>query len=668
MWVSVKEAAKELNISERAIRAACQRDSKKYKYRMVDGHGGIGKVYEIWLEDENKNENINITNVTNVTNVTNDDDFELTHVLPKITDRHKREALLKGKVCLLAIKRKNGLTLSKFIDKLGREFDEIRVNEINLKRWMREYKRAVQQGLDGVDALLDNRGRPTGIVALRDEHKEMILNYMFRRDIRPNLAEIYRRCCLIHSDMPSIRTVERFVEGWKKDNRMMWDIMNNPDKARGVYMPAFGSASEAFKYRNAGWELDATVADVMCSDGKRWTIYALIDIYSRRVCVTMEKTTSSYGVSRNLREGMLKLGVPELIITDNGKDYVSNHIQDMCIRLSIGKKEVEPYSGHKKPHIERFFGTMTRGLFEGIEGFVGHNTKERADIVAGQSLERRHKAIKEWRAKQYSGESFSKAMLKKENAELFVSVPVSSEKLKELIDEWIISYENQKVHRGIKMTPMAKWNEDIGDVRAIRDMRGLDLLMGESLERVVSKDGIKISRDGIVAIYAHSKLALYVGEKVKVILDDSLSKVYIYTLGGKFVCEAEDWAINKDAQRNTIKEAHREYRKVQTKANKLQKQAETTKETVDKVVAEAFSDSLSEFREPKNTSTGAEIKKKIQEEPVKNTGVKKYDGLVDRFVQRKINGEWDEKDEMLANTNKDLYEIAMNKVKEKIAG
>ena len=42
MWMSVKEAAKELGVGKRSIQAACKRESRRYKYRIVDGIGGLG--------------------------------------------------------------------------------------------------------------------------------------------------------------------------------------------------------------------------------------------------------------------------------------------------------------------------------------------------------------------------------------------------------------------------------------------------------------------------------------------------------------------------------------------------------------------------------------------------------------------------------------------------
>lgn len=572
----------------------------------------------------------------------------------------KDNAALRAEVCGLA-ERRTG-SLNNFVGSLGVRYRELRISEAKLKKWLKIYREAKKSGADIVEAFGDGRGRPAGIKAITNEHEKTIMVYLARRDIKPTVVGIYDSCKMLHDDFPSCRTLDRWIEKWKRDNHIEDAYLSNPDKAKGRFLPAFGSASEAYGYANSAWELDATVADVMCSDGKRWTLYGCIDVYSRRVVVTMEKGTSSYGVSRNLREAMLKFGVPELLITDNGRDYVSNHIDDMCLRLGVGKKEVEPFSGQKKPHIERFFGSLSRGLFTKIQGYVGASVAERSALVARRTFEQRLQSIELWKAKKYSEESFAKAMLKKENSEMFVELPIDSEELKEKIAEWMIEYESIKVHRGIKSTPMAKWNSSSVERREVKDIRMLDLMMGVSSTRVVSKSGIKMKVDGIDLQYAHSALVAWIGLSVKVITDDSLACVYVYDLdNGAFICEAMDWAINHAAQRDSIKEAHREHRNIIKRVVAKQKAADEAKERLDAITNEIYSAKVNAVvakKEPKE----AEVKQKEEVQGVKVNGVKRYSGLVERFEDKLKSETWNEKDDALAKANPELYEVALSRV------
>jgi len=567
---------------------------------------------------------------------------------------------LRAEVCALA-ERRSG-SLGSFVGGLGGRYRELGLSEPKLKRWLKIYREAKKSGADIVEAFADNRGRPKGIQAITSEHEKSIMVYLARRDISPTAVGIYDSCKMLHDDFPSCRTLERWIEKWKQDNHIEDAYLSNPDKAKGRYLPAFGSASEAYTYANAGWELDATVADVMCSDGKRWTLYGCIDVYSRRVVVTMEKGTSSYGVSRNLRDAMLKFGIPELIITDNGRDYVSNHIDDMCLRLGVGKKEVEPFSGQKKPHIERFFGSLSRGLFTKIQGYVGASVAERSALVARRTFEQRLQSIEIWKAKKYSEESFAKAMLKKENSEMFVELPINSEMLKEKIAEWMIEYESIKVHRGIRSTPMAKWNSSPVERREVKDIRMLDLMMGVSSTRVVSKSGIKMKVDGIDLQYAHPALVAWIGLSVKVITDDSLACVYVYDLdNGAFICEAMDWAVNPEAHRETIKEAHREHRNIIKRVVAKQRAADEAKERLDAVTSEIYSAKINAVVAKKEPKEAEDIPKE-EETSVKVNSVKRYSGLIERFEDKLRQQTWDEKDEALARANPELYEVALGRV------
>lgn len=656
-WVNVADAAAFYSVSERAIRAACQRGSKKYMHRKSTGVGGAsGMVYEIWIDDGNQED----TNDTIVTNEKIKLSPELDLTLPKTPNKGQNRAMLKAKVCLMAEKRPQDQTLNDFISSLGVEFDHIKINMNNLKRWLRLYRQAINAGDDIVEALSDNRGRPEGMHSLTDDHKKLIISYLLRRDKKPLVSGIYRNLKQLYPDAPSLRTVERFVVSWKQENRLLWAHASNPDKAKGRFKPAIGSASEAFKYNNAAWELDATVADVMTSDGKRWTVYGLIDVYSRRVVVTLEKKTSSYAVSRNLRAGMLKLGIPELLITDNGRDYVSNHIDEMCIRMGIGKKEVPPYSGEYKPHIERFFGTLTRDLFREINGFVGHSVAERQELKSQRSFEQRLEAKKKWRAKQWSEDAFAKRLLRSQEADLFVELPVSTQDLDAMIGAWVDEYEH-RYHRGLKCTPMEAWQRG-GEVRTVKDERTLDLLMGDSSLRSVSKEGIVIRSDGLEMQYWDVKLVDYIGAKVKVVMPDDMSSVMVYdAISGEYICEALDPSVNSEAKRSLIKEANREYRKAASLANKATREAEKQGKVYDDQIASIH----------KTTPKAKEDvidKQASQEEQRPKTGIKKYDGLIDRFYQRMLDGSWDDKDDKLAKENPDLYDIALTKVEAQSAG
>ena len=82
---------------------------------------------------------------------------------------------------------------------------------------------------------------------------------------------------------PGIDAIRRWVRAWRARNRRELSAVSDPDGHRSRRMPAFGDAAGmAVDGLNALWELDSTLADVMCVDGKRYALVAAIDVWSRR--------------------------------------------------------------------------------------------------------------------------------------------------------------------------------------------------------------------------------------------------------------------------------------------------------------------------------------------------------------------------------------------------
>ncbi len=75
-------------------------------------------------------------------------------------------------------------------------------------------------------------------------------------------------------------TVSRYIRKWKSDNHELFTFLTSPDLWKSRYQSAFGSQSEKAKYFLHYVEFDSTPADIMCADGKRYTIIGAVDIFS----------------------------------------------------------------------------------------------------------------------------------------------------------------------------------------------------------------------------------------------------------------------------------------------------------------------------------------------------------------------------------------------------
>jgi hypothetical protein len=103
---------------------------------------------------------------------------------------------------------------------------------------------------------------------------------------------------------------------------------------------------------------------------------------------------NSYSDVRLLRKAISHLGMPEIIKGDNGKDYVSNHFQNVLGSLGIAYWAATPYKGAEKGKIERGFKTLQHNhLFENLAGFTGHSVAQKQIIENQASKKSQRKGL-----------------------------------------------------------------------------------------------------------------------------------------------------------------------------------------------------------------------------------------------------------------------------------
>ena len=126
----------------------------------------------------------------------------------------------------------------------------------------------------------------------------------------------------------------------------------------------------------------------------------------------------------------------------------------MFTDLDIEPDVLPPYSPEKKPFIERFFGTLTRGLLAYLPGFAGHDVAQRQAIRARRSFAERR------------GESEADAF----------QVELPAAELQARIDAWIETIYEREPHDGLDgRTP---FEVAAGQpVRRIENERALDILL-----------------------------------------------------------------------------------------------------------------------------------------------------------------------------------------------
>jgi hypothetical protein len=432
------------------------------------------------------------------------------------------------------------------------------VSQPSLMKWLKKYRQ------EGITALAGNYGkrRGSGVFASNRDLYNLAVAMMgeFPHCDAKQVCQAIsaRQEKLGIEKVPSIKTVARFMEAWKSENKQVFAHIQSPDAWRSKYGAAFGDmAADINRYLQC-WEMDSTPTDVMLKDG-RHTLIGVIDIQSRRAKLLVNKTSKAVAVAALIRRAILDWGVPESIKTDNGSDYTSKYMIEALRALEIEHKICAPFSPDRKPFIESFFGTFNHGLLELRTGFIGHSVADRKKIEDRKSFAQRH------------GD-------KSDPVDLGF---MDSAQLQEFCDKWTETLYFIEPHDGLNgKTPadmVDAWIEAGNPIRRIRDERALDYLLAEAPgggTRVVGKKGIVIDHFSFVA----PELAAYIGQTVVVKYDPfDAGKIMVYTGNRDFICTAvrpelvgldrsEVAAVSRQTQKKFIAEKKKEVRKIASTA------------------------------------------------------------------------------------------------------
>lgn len=290
------------------------------------------------------------------------------------------------------------------------------------------------------------------------------------------LATQYSEMNRLGWHIPSQSSLRRWLVKWLSDNKVAFTYATNPDAYNNKYRTAIEEMYPWMSQPNDVWEFDSTPVDAMLVDG-RYSIIAVIDVFSRRVRLLVAKTSSSEGICLLLRKTLLAWGTLNehgVMRTDNGSDYVSQRVMSICTLLGMNVSRSNAYSGWEKPHIERFFRTMSHGLIELLPSYIGHCVADRSVIEARKSFAQR---LEEKRKPDAEKELFELAM--------------TAAELQTLLDDWLEACYHNRKHSTLGMSPNEKYGHARYQRRAIGDESALDLLLNHIGEATVSKGFIK---------------------------------------------------------------------------------------------------------------------------------------------------------------------------------
>ena len=384
-------------------------------------------------------------------------------------------------------------------------------------KWRRRV-RGLPEG-SRVAALLDGdrTGRPSpidGNAAWRGTLEALAFHH------GPHLTAEHARRTLIarHGGAPSLRAVRRWLARWRDEHARTLSAVTSPDRHRSHRQPAFGSSIPDGAV--ALWELDSTVADVMCADGRRPALVAALDVGTRRLAVHVARSSSAEAIAALLRRCLLDWGVPAAIRTDEGADYTSGRIAGVLADLEIAHRIAPPYTPEAKGAVERALGTLSRDLLAHLPGFCGHHPGQAAAIRSRRSFAGR------------------RGMGPAAQMGATLTVPA----LQSRIDSWCADVYGRRAHAGLGGRSPWEAARAAPPLRRVTDERALDALLAEPAgggTRRVGKRGVRVGgRD-----YIAPELGARVGDTVRVRFDPAPGRLHVYGADGRYICIAVDPSV-----------------------------------------------------------------------------------------------------------------------------
>lgn len=396
-------------------------------------------------------------------------------------------------------------------------------SKATLYRWQKAYD---EKGLMG---LVDTRGGAQ--VSVMEDQKDLQQFLIALVTGKPHLLEKYKvqqqeaqKKAAEHGwVVPSIGSIRRWIRRWHSDNIAAFTALTNPDAYNNSHRPLYGTMYPWLSGPNQVWEFDSTPTDVMLNaHGKlrRYAVVAAVDVYTRRPMVLVTPTSNAEGICLLLRRCLLNWGMLEadgVARTDNGTDYVSLRVSGIFDILGIDQSRTRPFSGWEKPYIERFFGTLSRALFELLPAYIGHNVSDRQQIESAKAF-----------AQRIGGKN------KAANKEEALSVAMTPEALQKMIDDWIQYDYMHQVHEGFKgalkgKTPFTVMSESAYVANRVANPHALDLLLNHVGDATVIRGSV--SAGNIRYTAPELQESLWDRKRVRVFLDPSdVGRATLYAL------------------------------------------------------------------------------------------------------------------------------------------
>ncbi|MBW4592428.1 MAG: Mu transposase C-terminal domain-containing protein [Brasilonema angustatum HA4187-MV1] len=460
-----------------------------------------------------------------------------------IVDELSDEALLKMEVIQSLLENSDRTTytqrLQQAAEKLGKS---VRTVRRLVDRWE-------QEGLAG---LAQNQRADKGKHRVDENWQEFILktykegNKGSKRITRQQVAvRVKARADELGIKPPSHMTVYRILQ----------PLIDKIEQAKSIRSPGWRGSRLSVKTRdgkdlqvehsNQVWQCDHTLVDVVLVDssGKilsRPWLTTVIDSYSRCIMginLGYDAPSSTvvalalrhailpkqYGSEYALNEEWGTSGLPQHFYTDGGKDFRSNHLQQIGVQLGfVCHLRDRPSEGGS---VERPFKTFNTELFSTLHGYTGSNVQQRPESAEKEAC-------------------------------------LTLRQLEQYLVRYIVDNYNQRLDARMgDQTRFQRWESGLIAMPDLFCERDLDICLMKRTQRQIQRGGY-LQLENLM--YRGELLAGYAGESVVLRYDPrDITTILVYrTQGDKEVFLARAYAQDLQTEELSLDEAKASSRKV----------------------------------------------------------------------------------------------------------
>ncbi|MEH2412425.1 Mu transposase C-terminal domain-containing protein [Nostoc sp.] len=337
--------------------------------------------------------------------------------------------------------------------------------------------------------------------------------------------------------------------------RILQPLIDKIEQAKSIRSPGWRGSRLSVKTRdgkdlqiehsNQVWQCDHTRVDVLLVDqhGKilsRPWLTTVIDSYSRCIMginlgydapssqvvalgLRHAILSKQYGSEYGLHEEWGTSGLPQHFYTDGGKDFRSNHLQQIGVQLGfVCHLRDRPSEGGS---VERPFKTLNTELFSTLQGYTGSNVQERPEEAEKEAC-------------------------------------LTLRQLEQMLVRYIVDNYNQRLDARMgDQTRFQRWESGLIASPDLLSERDLDICLMKQTRRQIQRGGYLQFEN---LMYRGELLAGYAGESVVLRYDPrDITTILVYcTEGDKEVFIARAYAQDLETEELSLDEAKASSRKV----------------------------------------------------------------------------------------------------------